>query len=92
MFAPQTDTSIAEPVGAQMDELGNTITQMYHFIAEVDDQTLPGLESSLNYMNECYFSKDDPAINEHHYHITKQQYNQETHNIYKGNKNQNVQY
>ena len=33
-------------------------------------------------MNENLFSKDDPAINEHHYNITKSQYNEETHNIY----------
>ena len=41
-----------------------------------------GLESLLNYMNQNFFIKDDPAINEHHYHITKKQYNEETHNIY----------
>ena len=33
-------------------------------------------------MNENVFSKDDPAIHEHHYHITKKQYNEETHNTY----------
>ena len=32
------------------------------------------------------FSKGDPAINEHHYHITKKQYNEEAHNIYNINK------
>ena len=32
-------------------------------------------------MNENFFSKDDPAINEHHYHIIKKQYNEEIHNI-----------
>ena len=31
----------------------------------------PGLESILNYMNETFFSKDDPAIYEHHCYITK---------------------
>ena len=41
-----------------------------------------GLESLLNYMTEHFFNKDDPAINEHHYHITNQQYNEEIHNIY----------
>ena len=43
-----------------------------------------GLESLLNYMNENFFSKDEPAVNEHHYHITRKQYNQyfTTHNIY----------
>ena len=39
-------------------------------------------------MNENFFSKGDPAINEHHYHITRQQYNQDftTHNTYKVDK------
>ena len=37
-------------------------------------------------MNENFFSKDDPAINEHHYHITKKQYNEETNNIYNTDK------
>ena len=41
-----------------------------------------GLESLLNYMTENFFTKDDPAINEHHYHITKKQYNEEANNIY----------
>ena len=43
-----------------------------------------GLESLLNYMNENFFSKDEPAVNEHHYHITRKQYNHDftTHNIY----------
>ena len=29
-----------------------------------------------------FFTKDDPAINEHHYHIAKKQYSEETNNIY----------
>ena len=33
-------------------------------------------------MSENFFSKDEPAINEHHYHITKQQYNEEANNTY----------
>ena len=33
-------------------------------------------------MNENFSNKEDPAINEHHYHITKKQHNEETHNIY----------
>ncbi len=45
-----------------------------------------GLESLLNYMNENFFTKDDPAINEHHYHITKNQYNEETNKIYNTDK------
>ena len=33
-------------------------------------------------MNDNFFSKEDPAINEHHYTIIKQQCNEETHNVY----------
>ena len=44
---------------------------MYQFIGDVNDTKAGGLESLLNYMNESFFSKDDPAIGEHHYHITK---------------------
>ena len=32
-------------------------------------------------MNENLFSKNEPAANEHHYHITKKQYNEEIHGI-----------
>ena len=32
-------------------------------------------------MNENFFSKDEPSVNEHPYHITKKQYIDETHNI-----------
>ena len=80
-FIPKTDSSIAEPVDVQIDEFGNRTIQMYQLIGIINDETV-GLESLLNYMNDLSFSKDDPAINEHHYNITKQQYNEETHNIY----------
>ena len=33
-------------------------------------------------MNENICSKDESAVNEHHYHITKKQYNEDMHNIY----------
>ena len=33
-------------------------------------------------MSENFFTKNDPAINEHHYHITEKQYNEEANNIY----------
>ena len=33
-------------------------------------------------MDENFFSKDEPAVNEHHYHITKKQYGEETNKIY----------
>ena len=55
---------------------------MYQFIGGINDTKIGGLESLLNYMNENFFTKDDPAINEHHYHITKKQYNEEANNIY----------
>ena len=41
-------------------------------------------------MNEHFFSKDDPAINEHHYHITNKQYNGETHHIYNIHKSKTI--
>ena len=47
------------------------VTTMYQFIDD-NDTKIGGLESSLHYMNENFFIKDNPAINEHHYHITKQ--------------------
>ena len=84
----ETDRSIAEPYDVIIDETGNNIIFiMWQFIGETSDTKVGGLESLLNYMNENFFSKDDPAINEHHYHITKKQYNEETHNIYNIDKN-----
>ena len=41
-----------------------------------------GLESLIIYMNENFFSKNGPAVNEHHYHITKKQYNEDIPDIY----------
>ena len=43
------------------------------FIGDINDTEVRGLESLLNYMNENFCSKDDPAMNEHLYHITKKQ-------------------
>lgn len=84
IFIPKSDISVAEPYEVQIDEMGNNIITMYQFIGPINDTKVGGLESLLNYMNENFFSKDDPAINEHHYHITRKQYNQDfsTHNIY----------
>ena len=70
-FIPKSDISAAEPYDIQIDETGNTIFTMYQFIGEINDTKVGGLEPLLSYMNENFFSKDDPAINEHHYHITK---------------------
>ena len=72
IFIPQTSISKAEPIDAQIDHLGNNIPQMYHFIGTINNEKVSGLESKLNYMNENCFIKDDPAINEHHYNITKE--------------------
>ena len=44
---------------------------MYQFIGDINDTKVSGSGSLLNYMNDNFFNKDDPAINEHHYHITK---------------------
>ena len=44
---------------------------MYQPIGIISDTKVGGLESLLNYMTKNFFGKDDPAINEHHYHITK---------------------
>ena len=74
--------SIAEPYDVQIDEMGDNIIQMYQFIGDINDTKVAGLESLLNYMNENFFSKNEPAVNEHHYHITKKQYNEDKHNIY----------
>ena len=82
IFIPKSDISIAEPSDVIIDELGNNVITMYQFIGDINDEQVGGLESLFNYMNEHFFSKDEPAKNEHHYHITKKQYNEETNNIY----------
>ena len=71
IFIPRTSISIAEPIDVQIDELGYNTIHMYQFTIIINDEKVPGLESILNYMKESFFSKDDPAINEHRYHITK---------------------
>ena len=76
MLIPQTIISISEPIDVQIDELGNDINTMYQFMGIINDEQVPGLENIFNYMNEHLFSKDGPAINEHHCHITKTQYNE----------------
>ena len=64
---------IAGPYDVQIDEMGDNIIQMYQFIGDINDTKVAGLEPLLSYMNERFFSKDEPAVNEHHYHITKKQ-------------------
>ena len=59
---------------------------MYQLIGDINDTKVAGLEPLLHYMNENFSSKDEPSVNEHHYHITKKQYNEETNNSYNINK------
>ena len=70
IFIPKNDISVAD-YDVQADELGNNVITMYQFIGKIKDTKVGGLASLLNYMTENISSKDDPAINEHHYHITK---------------------
>ena len=41
------------------------------FIGDINDERVPGLESILNYINENFFNKTDPAVNEHIYYINE---------------------
>ena len=86
IFIPKNDISVAEPYDVIIDELGNNVITMYQFIGEVNDTKVGGLESLLNYMTEDFFTKDDPATNEHHCRITKKQYKEEANNIYNNGK------
>ena len=67
---PKSDISVAKPYVIQIDETGNGIITMYQFIGDINDTKVGGLESLLNWDGNC-FGKDDPAINEHHCHIIK---------------------
>ena len=71
IFIPKTYFSTAEPIDIRIDELGNNIVQVCQLIGIINDEKVHGLERMLNYMNDNLFSKDDPATNEHHYHITQ---------------------
>ena len=71
IFIPKSDISIAEPYDVIVDEIGNHVITMYQFIGPINDEKVGGLESLLKCMNENFFNKDEPAMNEHHYHITK---------------------
>ena len=68
---PKSDVSIALPYDVIIDELGNNAISMYQCIGDINGTEAGGLESLLNCMDENFFAEDDPAINEHHYHITK---------------------
>ena len=71
IFIPKNDISTAEPYDVIIDELGSNVTTMYQFIGDINDEKVGGLESLLNYMNENFYSKGNPLINEHNCHITK---------------------
>ena len=70
-FILNDNISIAEPALVQIDETGDNFITMYQFNGDINDTKVAGLESLLNYMNENFFSKDEPAVNEHQYHVTK---------------------
>ena len=57
IYIPNTDISIAEPIDVHIDELGNALIQIYHFIGIINDEHAPGLERILNYMNEHFFKQ-----------------------------------
>ena len=76
IFIPKSDIGIALSYDVIIDELGNNVITMYQFIGPINDEKVAGSES------ENFFTKDDPATNEHHYHITKKQHNEETNNMY----------
>ena len=83
-FIPKSEISVAEAIDVKIGELGNSIITMYQFIGPINGEKVHALESLLTYMGENYFSKDEPAVNEHHYHITRKHFNQDfsTHNMY----------
>ena len=62
IFIPKSDISVSEPYDVVIDELGNNAITMYQFTGPINGTKVGGLESLLNYMNDNFFSKDDPAI------------------------------
>ena len=75
IFMPKSDISVAEPYGVQVAELVDNSITMYQFIRDINDTKVGGLESLsiyiYIYIYENFFSKDDPAINGHRYHLIK---------------------
>ena len=70
IFINENDISTAEPYDVPIDENGNVV-QMYQFLGDINDTKVAGLEPILNYINDNFFSKADPAANEHYYNTTK---------------------
>ena len=64
ILIPKNDISTAEPYDVIIDEPGNDAITMYQFIGDINGEKVGGLESLLNYMNENFYSKDNPLINE----------------------------
>ena len=71
IFIPKSDSRVAEPYDIQIDETGNNMLTMYHFIGEINDTKVGALESLSNYMNENFFNKYDPATDGHHCNLAK---------------------
>ena len=69
MFIPKSNISIAEPIDVQIDELGSNAIQMYQFIGDMIQKLVFRIIVKL--YEESYIGKDEPAINEHHDHIIK---------------------
>ena len=74
LLISQNNISIAEPVEIQIDGLGNTVTTMYQFVGGINVNTVPGSESTLNYINDDFYTKYGSAINQHKYNFTKKHF------------------
>ena len=70
IFIHKSDISVAEPYGVPIDENGNVV-QMYQFLGDINNTKVAGLESVLSYINDNFFSKADPAVNELFYNTIK---------------------
>ena len=70
IFIHKSDISVAEPYDVPIDENGNVV-QMYQVLGDINDTKVAGLEPILNYISDNFFSKADPAVNEHYYNTIK---------------------
>ena len=69
-FIPKSDISIAEPYGVIIDEFGNDVISMYQFFGDINDKS-GWVRIDIKLYERNFFSKNEPAVNEHCYHITK---------------------
>ena len=90
IFIPSSGISTAVPYDVQIGELCNNAITMYQFIGDIKDTKVGCLESLLSYENENIYTKDNPSINQHSYHTTKKQHNEETNNNYNIYKNKTL--